>query len=145
MRSYAYTKCEYFLPHIPRMSNKCPAPTPTKSLLTILVARLNAKHAPNFSMPRFARRTAGATITVIGENFGIAGTHPIVRVGGHACTRTQFWVPPPHCHNNLTDTQLGETGMDRGGPCYPEESRDPFFKLSLESVNNQLSVQFFSY
>jgi hypothetical protein len=77
-------------------------------------------------MPRFARRTGGSTITVIGENFGISGTHPIVRVGGQACTRTQFWVPPPHCRNNLTDTQLGETAMDRGGPCYPEESQDPF-------------------
>jgi hypothetical protein len=72
-------------------------------------------------LPRFARRSGGATITVVGENFGISGTHPVVRVGGVPCSRTTFWEPPAHCRNNRTDENLGETGVDRGGRCYPEE------------------------
>jgi hypothetical protein len=43
--------------------------------------------------PRFARRTGGATITVRGENFGLEGSTPIVRVGGLMCQRT--WYPGP--------------------------------------------------
>ena len=71
-------------------------------------------------LPRFARRTGGATITVIGENFGVAGTHPIVRIAGRACMNTSIWEPPSHCRNNISDPHLGETGVDRGGECYPE-------------------------
>lgn len=43
-------------------------------------------------LPRFSRRTGGATITVVGENFGLAGSSPIVRINGKACRRTYF--PP---------------------------------------------------
>lgn len=38
------------------------------------------------------RRTGGAVITVTGENFGLAGTEPIVRVDGQVCQKT--WFPP---------------------------------------------------
>jgi len=41
--------------------------------------------------PRFARRTGGARITVEGENFGLEGATPIVRVGNMMCQRT--WYP----------------------------------------------------
>jgi hypothetical protein len=71
--------------------------------------------------PRFSRRTGGDKITVTGENFGLLGTQPIVRIGGRPCKRTAFWEPPQHCTNNRTDANLGETGVDRGGYCFAHE------------------------
>jgi len=41
-------------------------------------------------VPRYSRRTGGAWITVTGENFGLAGTKPIVRVDGRQCQDTKF-------------------------------------------------------
>mmetsp|Transcript_25689 Transcript_25689/g.52345 ORF Transcript_25689/g.52345 Transcript_25689/m.52345 type:complete len:2398 (+) Transcript_25689:333-7526(+) len=41
-------------------------------------------------LPRFSRRTGGATITVMGENFGLTGSSPIVRINGKACQKTMF-------------------------------------------------------
>lgn len=41
-------------------------------------------------LPRFSRRTGGATITVIGENFGLSGSQPIVRINNVPCQRTYF-------------------------------------------------------
>jgi hypothetical protein len=40
--------------------------------------------------PRFARRTGGASITVEGQNFGLSGSEPIVRIGGRKCETTRF-------------------------------------------------------
>jgi len=40
--------------------------------------------------PRFARRTGGASITVEGQNFGLSGSQPIVRIGGRKCETTRF-------------------------------------------------------
>lgn len=49
--------------------------------------------------PRFARRTGGATITVTGENFGLTGSEPIVRISGRQCQKTYF--PASTYLNNL--------------------------------------------
>jgi hypothetical protein len=40
--------------------------------------------------PRFSRRTGGALITVVGQNFGLSGSEPIVRVGGRKCENTRY-------------------------------------------------------
>jgi len=40
--------------------------------------------------PRFARRTGGASITVVGQNFGLSGSEPIVRIGGRKCENTRY-------------------------------------------------------
>ena len=40
--------------------------------------------------PRFARRSGGASITVTGQNFGLSGSQPIVRIGGRQCETTRF-------------------------------------------------------
>ncbi|EKX32348.1 hypothetical protein GUITHDRAFT_121489 [Guillardia theta CCMP2712] len=40
--------------------------------------------------PRYSRRTGGTWITVTGENFGLAGTKPIVRIDGRQCEATKF-------------------------------------------------------
>ena len=40
--------------------------------------------------PRFARRTGGASITVEGQNFGLSGSEPIVRIGGRQCETTRY-------------------------------------------------------
>ena len=148
-------------------------------------------------MPRFGRRTGGSIVTVIGENFGLSGSNPIVRINGRACQRT-YYAPsvvrdhseyelyssdgtvgnrianmyaltgtgdnvvgasspagnalinaynsatdsmkqqyPEHCWNGMQDDgsdkgfnygtaaspkyiNQGETGIDTGGPCFPE-------------------------
>ena len=139
-------------------------------------------------LPRFGRRTGGSIVTVIGENFGLAGSNPIVRINGRACQRT-YYAPsvtrdeseyqtesantyaltgtgdnvvgannaagnalvnaynsatdsmkqqyPEHCWNGMQDDgtdkgfnygtaaapkyiDQGETGIDTGGPCFPE-------------------------
>jgi hypothetical protein len=49
--------------------------------------------------PRFARRTGGATITVTGENFGLTGSEPIVRINGRQCQKSYF--PTSTNLNNL--------------------------------------------
>eukprot|EP00281_Chroomonas_sp_CCMP1168_P025887 CAMPEP_0206226290 /NCGR_PEP_ID=MMETSP0047_2-20121206/8013_1 /ASSEMBLY_ACC=CAM_ASM_000192 /TAXON_ID=195065 /ORGANISM="Chroomonas mesostigmatica_cf, Strain CCMP1168" /LENGTH=1015 /DNA_ID=CAMNT_0053649369 /DNA_START=156 /DNA_END=3199 /DNA_ORIENTATION=- len=54
-------------------------------------------------LPRFSRRTGGATITVIGENFGLAGSDPIVRINGRACQRTYY--PPSVIRNDYNSLQ----------------------------------------
>jgi len=41
-------------------------------------------------LPRFGRRTGGSIVTVIGENFGLSGSNPIVRINGRACQRTYY-------------------------------------------------------
>eukprot|EP00960_Hanusia_phi_P070874 767419-Hanusia_phi.AAC.4 len=41
-------------------------------------------------LPRYSRRSGGATITVLGENFGLTGSNPIVRVNGKPCRKTSF-------------------------------------------------------
>jgi hypothetical protein len=61
-------------------------------------------------IPRFSRRTGGATITVIGENFGLAGSNPIVRINGKPCQKTLF--PPSVVRNDyrsLPTTAAGNT------------------------------------
>jgi hypothetical protein len=142
----------------------------------------------NRVLPRFGRRTGGSVMTVIGENFGLAGSQPIVRINGKRCQRTDF-APgvirdetnavssgtnafplqgpgdvranpnsaagnalvnaynsatdsmkqqfPEHCWNGMHDDgtakgynygtatapkyiNQGETGIDVGGPCFPE-------------------------
>ena len=148
-------------------------------------------------LPRFGRRTGGSIVTVIGENFGLSGSNPIVRINGRACQRT-YYAPsttidqsmyatyskdgdvenevanmyalkgtgmrvvgasspagnalinaynsatdsmkqqyPEHCWNGMQDDgtdkgfnygtaaaakyiNQGETGIDTGGPCFPE-------------------------
>jgi len=141
-------------------------------------------------LPRFSRRSGGATITIIGENFGLSGSQPIVRINNAPCQRT-FFAPqvfrneyssspetatsnayglmgtgdiltqpsnpsgnalvnsynsatdsmkqqyPEHCWNGMQDDgsdkgfnygtssspkyiNQGETGVDTGGPCFPE-------------------------
>ena len=140
--------------------------------------------------PRFGRRTGGSIVTVTGENFGLSGSSPIVRINGRACQRT-YYAPsvvhdhseyelyssvanmyaltgtgdsvvgasspagnalinaynsatdsmkqqyPEHCWNGMQDDgsdkgfnygtaasakyiNQGETGIDTGGPCFPE-------------------------
>mmetsp|Transcript_9722 Transcript_9722/g.32526 ORF Transcript_9722/g.32526 Transcript_9722/m.32526 type:complete len:2440 (+) Transcript_9722:200-7519(+) len=41
-------------------------------------------------LPRYSRRSGGASITVLGENFGLTGSNPIVRINGKACRKTSF-------------------------------------------------------
>ena len=50
-------------------------------------------------IPRFARRTGGATITVTGQNFGLTGSEPIVRINGRECQKTYY--PASTYLNNL--------------------------------------------
>ena len=56
-------------------------------------------------LPRFSRRTGGATITVVGENFGLAGSSPIVRINGRACQKTFF--PPSVVRNDYGSLETG--------------------------------------
>jgi hypothetical protein len=56
-------------------------------------------------LPRFSRRTGGATITVVGENFGLAGSSPIVRINGKACQKTFF--PPSVVRNDYGSLETG--------------------------------------
>eukprot|EP00292_Cryptomonas_paramecium_P001391 CAMPEP_0113729228 /NCGR_PEP_ID=MMETSP0038_2-20120614/42415_1 /TAXON_ID=2898 /ORGANISM="Cryptomonas paramecium" /LENGTH=2134 /DNA_ID=CAMNT_0000661011 /DNA_START=259 /DNA_END=6663 /DNA_ORIENTATION=+ /assembly_acc=CAM_ASM_000170 len=49
--------------------------------------------------PRFARRTGGATITIHGENFGLSGSDPIVRINNRRCQKTFY--PTSTYLNNL--------------------------------------------
>lgn len=71
---------------------------------------------------------------------GISGTHPIVRVGGRRCARTTMWKVPPHCSNNRTDSLLGETGVDRGGRCYPEQCFNGNVCVKRESERERTGV-----
>lgn len=80
--------------------------------------------------PRFGRRSGGAIVTVRGENFGLTGSRPILRVAGRKSPRC--WYPPTefvpgapvgngslssHCTNGLLDG--GEDKPDCGGPDCP--------------------------
>jgi hypothetical protein len=51
--------------------------------------------------PRFARRTGGALITVSGQNFGLPGSRPTVRIGGLQCQSTTY------LNDRITETSLG--------------------------------------
>ena len=160
-------------------------------------------------LPRFGRRTGGSIVTVIGENFGLAGSNPIVRINGRACQRT-YYAPsvsrdesgfdvynnggtanmyaltgtgdnvvgasnaagnalvnaynsatdsmkqqyPEHCWNGMLDDgtntgfnygtaaapkyiDQGETGVDTGGPCFPEHcSSCPVPSANSANLNN---------
>ena len=73
-----------------------------------------------FVAQRAAGRGGGARLTVVGRNFGALGTRPVARLGGRSCAATRHWAPPAHCSNGALDAARGESGVDRGGPCYPE-------------------------
>lgn len=51
--------------------------------------------------PRFARRTGGAVITVSGQNFGLPGSRPTVRIGGLQCQATNY------VNDLIEDTAIG--------------------------------------
>uniref|UniRef100_A0A7S0YYW7 Laminin IV type A domain-containing protein n=1 Tax=Hemiselmis tepida TaxID=464990 RepID=A0A7S0YYW7_9CRYP len=55
-------------------------------------------------LPRFSRRTGGATVTVVGENFGLAGSSPIVRINGRPCQKTYF--PPSIVKSNYNGVEV---------------------------------------
>mmetsp|Transcript_32310 Transcript_32310/g.75480 ORF Transcript_32310/g.75480 Transcript_32310/m.75480 type:complete len:2927 (-) Transcript_32310:112-8892(-) len=55
-------------------------------------------------LPRFSRRTGGSAVTVIGENFGLAGSSPIVRINGKPCQKTYF--PPSVVRNDYNTIQV---------------------------------------
>jgi hypothetical protein len=59
--------------------------------------------------PRFARRTGGATITVTGENFGLTGSEPIVRISGRECQKTYY---PASTYLNNLDSHGMPAGVD---------------------------------
>jgi len=81
--------------------------------------------------PRFARRSGGALVTVVGENFGMTGSNTILRVNGRRARKcryptTEFIAanaPPPaveivaHCKDG--EWQFGEDGVDCGGSDCP--------------------------
>ena len=167
-------------------------------------------------LPRFGRRTGGSIVTVIGENFGLSGSNPIVRINGRACQRT-YYAPsttidqsmyptysedgtvgnevanmyalkgtgmrvvgasspagnalinaynsatdsmkqqyPEHCWNGMKDDgtatgfnygtaaaakyiNQGETGVDTGGPCFPEHCSSCLKPSALSDDDNFLN------
>ena len=77
--------------------------------------------------PRFARRSGGALVTVIGENFGLGGSASILRVNGMPARSCKYptaeFIPgnapvpekdlSEHCTNGKWD--FGEDSIDCGG------------------------------
>jgi hypothetical protein len=61
-------------------------------------------------LPRFGRRTGGSIVTVIGENFGLSGSSPIVRINGRACQRTYF-APSVFRDQSSSDVITGVDNM----------------------------------
>jgi len=63
----------------------------------------------NRVLPRYSRRTGGATVTVIGENFGLSGASPIVRINGRACQKTML---PPSVYRDESNSPKGVVGVE---------------------------------
>mmetsp|Transcript_4235 Transcript_4235/g.10192 ORF Transcript_4235/g.10192 Transcript_4235/m.10192 type:complete len:2463 (-) Transcript_4235:343-7731(-) len=70
----------------------------------------------NRVVPRFGRRTGGSTITVIGENFGLAGSQPTVRINGRRCERTMFASGVVRDETNADQALPGTAGAANAVP-----------------------------
>jgi len=78
--------------------------------------------------PRFSRRTGGASITVVGQNFGLSGSEPIVRIGGRKCESSRYTPSsvsetPREVLNNKNGNALlnaWDTATDSMKSMYPE-------------------------